>query len=453
MKEFIFGAATASYQIEGAVEADGRGASVWDEFSHTPGKIRAGDTGDTACDHYNRIDEDVAIMSELGLDAYRFSVAWPRVVPDGDGSVNEAGLDFYDRLVDRLGDAGIDPFVTLFHWDLPAALQHKYGGFADRRCVAAYVHYVEAVTRRLGDRVKRWITFNEPWVYSVLGHMLGIHAPGKHNPWLMMRTAHHQLLAHGEAVSAIRASVSGAEVGITLNLSPVHPMSGSEKDRKATDLADQFLNRFYLDPLFRKEYPRELWKKIRLVHPKVLPGDMEIIGRDIDFLGVNNYTRERGYYKRRPLFPFHMTGMNVPEAEFVRDGVQHTSMGWEVYPEGLYELLTRLRDEYGNPVTYITENGAAYNDRLVDGRVEDPLRIDYLKEYTASVFRAESEGCNVRGYFVWSLMDNFEWAEGYAKRFGLVYVDFPGGTRIMKESGRWYADLIRETKKKRRGSD
>lgn len=449
MNSFLFGAATASYQIEGAVTEDGRGPSVWDDFSHTPGKIRTGETGDRACDHYHRMKEDVMIMSRLGLDAYRFSIAWPRVVPDGDGAVNQAGLDFYDRLADALAEAGIVPFATLFHWDLPSALQKKYGGFADRRCAEAYVRYVEAVTARLGDRVKHWITFNEPWVYSVVGHMLGIHAPGKKNPWQMMRVAHHQLLAHGMAVDVIRAAVPDARVGITLNLAPIHPRSGSEKDRKAAFLADQFLNRFYLDPVFKKEYPRELWKKIGPVRPKVRAGDMDIIGRKIDFLGINNYTRERAYHKRRPLFPFHMTGMDIPETEFEKDGVRYTAMGWEVYPEGLYELLTRIRDEYGNPVTYITENGAAFTDRPENGVVNDRKRIEFLEEYTASVMKAEADGCNVRGYFVWTLIDNFEWAEGYAKRFGLVHVDFETGERTVKESGKWYSGYIDRCKKER----
>jgi beta-glucosidase len=445
-KGFIFGAATASYQIEGAVREDGRGPSVWDEFSHKPGKIKGGDTGDTTCDHYHRKEEDVRIMEDLGLDAYRFSIAWPRIFPEGTGTVNGKGLDFYDRLVDRLKESGIEPFVTLFHWDLPAALQQRFGGFADRSCIDAYVDYADTVTARLGDRVKHWISFNEPWVYAVLGHFFGNHAPGKRNLWTMMKVAHHQLLAHGKALEVIRANSAGAKAGITLNLMPLYPRSGSGKDLQATGLADQFINRLFLDPLFRGSWPEELWKSLGPFRPRILPGDMETISAPIDFLGINNYTREFAYHKCRPFFPFHTTGMDIPEAEFVRNGVQHTSMGWEVYPKGIFEVLCRIRDEYGNPLTFITENGAAFTDKLKEGRVEDDKRIDFYRGYTAAVADAAARGCNVKGYFAWSLMDNFEWAEGFSKRFGLVYVDYLTGERTIKKSGRWYAELIRSSR-------
>jgi beta-glucosidase len=448
-EEFIFGTATASYQIEGGVNEGGRAPSVWDTFSHSPGKVRHGHTGDVACDHYHRYPEDVRIMRSLGLDAYRFSIAWPRVIPQGRGKVNEAGIDFYSRLVDSLLEAGITPYVTLFHWDLPQALQDRYAGFADRASVDAFADYAHAVVNRLGDRVKHWITFNEPWVYAIVGHLLGMHAPGRKNPWAALRVVHNQLLAHGEAVRRIRSLHSDARVGITLNLMPIHPQTDRPRDRRAADMADQFINRLFLDPLFHGRYPEKLWRRAWPIRPRVTAQEMELIGEPLDFLGINNYTREWARFSLTlPPFFFDMTGRYTPESEFVRDGVQYTSMGWEVYPEGLYELLTRIRDRYGNPPVYITENGAAFNDRIDDdGRVHDSRRTEFLQSYTARVSRALSEGCDVRGYFVWSLLDNFEWAEGYDKRFGLVYVDYESQRRIIKDSGYWYRDFIAAARK------
>ncbi|MFW5711687.1 MAG: GH1 family beta-glucosidase [Spirochaetota bacterium] len=462
------GAATAAYQIEGAVEQDGRGESIWDVFSHKPGKIKPGHNGDVACDHYNRMQEDVGLMKQLGLNAYRFSIAWPRVLPDGRGKVNEKGIDFYSRLVDELLAAEITPYLTVFHWDLPQALQKEYGGFASRQIVDDFADYSELLGRRLGDRVKKWITLNEPWVYSVLGNLLGVHAPGRKNPWAAFKTVHHSLLAHAAAVERLRdvvgtdgleaaaASVdtgtdghsdSEVEIGITLNLFPIFPKTESKKDRQAADVADQFVNRLFLDPLLKGEYPQELWSKLRLFTPSVSDEDMRRIAAPVDFIGINNYTREHAEYRRMiPFAHFFLSGLDVPEAEFEKGGVQYTSMGWEVYPQGIYQLLTRMRDEYGNPPVYITENGAAFNDELVEEegelRVHDRLRIDYLKSYLECVEQALQDGCSVKGYFVWTLMDNFEWAEGYKKRFGLVYVDYAKGLRrIVKDSGYWYRDF------------
>jgi len=468
------GAATAAYQIEGAVEQDGRGESIWDVFSHKPGKIKPGHNGDVACDHYNRMQEDVRLMQQLGLNAYRFSVAWPRILPEGRGRVNEKGIDFYSRLVDELLQAEITPYLTVFHWDLPQALQKEYGGFAGRQIVDDFADYSELLGRRLGDRVKKWITLNEPWVYAVLGNLLGAHAPGRKNPWAAFKTVHHSLLAHAAAVERLRdvvgTTVAGAtggaaivaapadtdddsdsdvEIGITLNLFPIFPQTESEKDRQAADLADQFVNRLFLDPLLKGEYPQELWRKLRLFTPKIRNEEMRRIAAPVDFIGINNYTREHAEYRRMiPFAHFFLSGLDVPEAEFVKNGVQYTSMGWEVYPQGLYQLLTRMREEYGNPRVYITENGAAFNDELVEEkgelRVHDPLRIDYLKSYLEYVEQALQDGCNVKGYFVWTLMDNFEWAEGYDKRFGLVYVDYANGLRrTIKDSGYWLRDLIK----------
>lgn len=445
-KEFLFGAATASYQIEGAVEQDGRGPSVWDVFSQRPGKIKQGHTGDVACDHYNRSSEDVQLMKELGLGAYRFSVSWSRVLPEGNGQVNEKGVDFYNRLIDELLEAGITPFVTMFHWDLPQALQKEYGGFADRRVADDFGEYAELLVRRFGDRVKNWITLNEPWVYSILGNFFGVHAPGRKNPWVAFRTMHNLLRSHGEAVRRVRHFSPDGQVGITLNLMPIYPESESRKDKEAAALADQFVNRMYLDAIFKGKYPEELWRKMSVMRPKIAEGDMDLISEPVDFLGINNYTRERARYKRlTPFFHFDISGMEIPEREFKRDGVQHTSMGWEVFPEGLYELLSRIKNEYGNVPVYVTENGAAFEDKLEDGAVHDELRTEFLRKYIEQVGRAVEDGCDVRGYFVWSLMDNFEWAEGYSKRFGIVYVDYRDGQkRIIKDSGYWYRDFIKK---------
>ena len=447
-KNFVFGAATAAYQIEGGVEQGGRAPSIWDTFSHRRGKTRRGHNGDVACDHYERYPEDVELMRALGLDAYRFSISWPRVVPQGRGKSNEKGLDFYSRLVDALLEAGITPYATLFHWDLPQALQERYGGFADRRAVDDYADYVQAVVNRLGDRVKHWITFNEPWVFAVLGHLLGTHAPGRHNPRAAFRTVHHQLLAHGRAVQRIRALDGEAQVGITLNLMPIYPRTERPRDLRAAGMADQFVNRLLLDPLFRAVYPERLWKRAFPFRPKIYDGDMELIAEPVDFLGVNTYTRAltRRSLLTPPLF-FDMSGRRTPEHAYTRDGVQYTSMGWEVFPEGLYELLTRLRDEYNNPAVYITENGAAFDDRLGDDdRVRDPQRTAYLSDHLEQAARALDDGCNLRGYFLWSLLDNFEWAEGYDKRFGIVYVDYRSQRRIVKDSGYWYRDFIARQK-------
>ncbi len=453
-REFVFGAATASYQIEGAVAEAGRGESIWDAFCRKPGVIKNGETGDVACDHYHRYREDLQIMRDLGLPAYRFSLAWPRVIPDGEGAINRPGLDFYSRLVDELLTEGIRPFVTLFHWDLPLALQRRYGGFADRRCIDAYLRYVETVVTTLGDRVKDWITFNEPWVYAVLGHLLGVHAPGLRRPRIAFRVAHHQLVAHGRAVECVRGIWPDARIGITLNLAPVHPEAGAaapgRRAERAVRRADQSLNGLFLDPLFRGHYPEAFWRRLSILRPPVRPGDMETAATPIDFLGVNNYTRHRARWSlKNPPFFFAMDGTDPPEREFTGpEGTEFTAMGWEVYPDGLYEVLTRLRTEYGNPPVFITENGAAFSDELSDRGgtdapcVDDPRRVAYLDAYIRSAHRALREGCDLRGYFVWTLLDNFEWAEGYSKRFGIVYVDYPTQRRVVKASGRWYAGLI-----------
>lgn len=445
---FLFGAATSAYQIEGGWDADGKGPSIWDHFARRPGRVHRAHTGDVACNTYFDFQTDVDLMRQLGLGAYRFSVAWSRVLPRGRGAVNEKGLDYYDRLVDALLRAGIAPFVTLFHWDLPQALQEEMSGFASRDCAAIFADYAEVVARRLGDRVKHWITLNEPWVHATLGYLRGMHAPGRLNPWAFLRVTHHQLLGHGLAAARLKAIDPGSQVGLSLNLSPVYPATDSEADRAAARLGDQAVNRLFLDPLLRGRYPEPLWTKLRLFHPQVRAGDLDIISHPLDFLGVNYYSRARvrsaWYVPFIGLWPHDLpaiTGEHPP----ADDGLEYSLMGWEVYPAGLYELLFRLKQEYGNPPVYVTENGAAYHDTLTDdGRVHDEARQRYLEQHTAVTAAAARAGVDVRGYFAWSLIDNFEWAYGYDKRFGLVYVDYESQRRIIKDSGYWYQALIRQ---------
>jgi|CXWK01.1.fsa_nt_gi beta-glucosidase len=446
---FLFGAATSAYQIEGGWDADGKGLSIWDRFTHQKGHIHKGQNGDTAADTYRDFQTDIDIMREMGLDVYRFSVSWPRVMPEGRGRVNEKGLDYYERLVDALLAAGITPFPTLFHWDLPLALEEENGGFAHRDTVARFADYAEVMARRLGDRVGHWITVNEPWVHSTFGYLLGSHAPGRRNPWAFLRTVHHQLLGHGLAMQRIKAQSPHAQVGISLNLTPIYPATTSVLDHHARDMADQMSNRLFLDPLFRGRYPDLLWSKVRLFHPRIQPGDMESIAQPLDFLGVNYYTRATVRYSRA--IPYlHLWTHDIPVmigSGEEKEGVEYTDMAWEVYPAGLFELLFRLRNEYGNPPVYVTENGAAFVDVVnADGRVRDDDRRAYLAQHLAVTGAAAKVGVNVRGYFVWSLIDNFEWTYGYDKRFGIVRVDYDTQQRTIKDSGRWYADLIRTSR-------
>ncbi len=433
--DFLWGAATAAYQIEGATREGGRGESVWDRFAATPGKIADGSSGEPADDHYHRVREDVALMRELGLKGYRFSVAWPRIQPDGRGGPNRTGLDFYDELVERLLENGIRPFVTLYHWDLPQATQDR-GGWANRDTVERFAEYADIVSNRLGDRVHDWITHNEPWVVAYLGHVIGEHAPGLTRPDLYPRVAHHLLLSHGTAVPIIRGNARGgaARVGVTLNLTPVAPASESDEDAQAAVIMDGLLNRWYLDPLFKAAYPADILERQPI---EVERSDLERIATPIDFLGVNYYSRamvERGPDGMpRQVRPRETDG-HTPE---------FTAMDWEVYPRGLYDLLTRVTRDYNPPLLYVTENGAAFDDAPgLDGRVDDPRRVAYLDGHAEEMARAIADGVPLAGYFVWSLLDNFEWALGYSKRFGIVYVDYATQRRTIKESGHWYARLI-----------
>ncbi len=431
---FRFGVSTSAYQIEGAVDEDGRGPSIWDTFAHSPGRIADGSTGDVACDHYHRYAEDVALMARLGVDAYRFSVAWPRVRPSGDGPVNAAGLDFYDRLVDDLLAHGIDPVATLFHWDLPQPLDDA-GGWLNRDTAHRFAEYADATAARLGDRVKLWITLNEPFVHMSLGHGMGVHAPGRMLLFDAFPVAHHQLLAHGLAVAALRARTA-APVAIANNYSPVRVLGDTDADAAAGAAYEALHNRLFTDPLLGRGYPEE-----HGFDPDVVrDGDLTVIAAPIDVLGVNYYnpTGVRAPEEGSPL-PFEI----VPLPDYPR-----TAFDWPVAPDGLRELLGWLRHRYGAdlPPIQITESGCAYDDRPdADGRVHDPERIAYLDGHLRAVRAAIDDGVDVTGYFVWSLLDNWEWAEGFTKRFGLVHVDYATGARTPKSSYAWFRDLIAAT--------
>lgn len=444
-KGFVWGAATSAYQIEGAARADGRGESIWDRFSHTPSKVEDGSTGDVACDHYNRWKEDVALMKQLRLQAYRFSIAWPRVFPLGRGTRNDRGLDFYSRLVDELLANGIEPYVTLYHWDLPQALQDE-GGWANRATAEAFVEYADAVSRRLGDRVKNWITHNEPWCASLLSHQIGRHAPGIQDWSVALAASHHLLLSHGWAVPVLRKNSPGSEVGITLNLTPSVPASPSAEDYDAYRHFDGYFNRWFLDPLYRRQYPADMLADYleRGYLPArgfdvVREGDLRSIATPTDFLGVNYYNRTVVRSDRIP------EEKNHPRTVFLAPESEWTEMGWEVYPDGLFQILTRVAFEYSVPKMFITENGASYSQGPdADGRVRDVKRLQFLRDHLLAAKQAIDIGVPLKGYFAWSLMDNFEWERGYTQRFGMTWVDYATQARVPKDSALWYKQVIVE---------
>ncbi|MBB2913140.1 beta-glucosidase [Streptosporangium becharense] len=433
---FVWGAATAAYQIEGAAREDGRGPSIWDTFSRTPGKVHAGHTGDVACDHYHRYPDDVRIIRDLGLSTYRFSISWPRVQPDGSGPVNPRGLDFYDRLVDELRAGGITPIVTLYHWDLPQTLEDR-GGWTDRETAERFAEYAAITHARLGDRVETWTTLNEPWCSAFLGYASGIHAPGRSEPALGFAAAHHLLLGHGLAIQALRASGAGT-VGITLNLAPV-----LGDDTEAVSLVDGLQNRIFLDPVLRGEYPADVMERARRFTDWsfVRDGDLDVISRPIDLLGVNYYHPQtvaaRTGEPANPVYP-GSEGIVFGGADAPR-----TAMGWPVQPFGLTDLLVRLSRDYPGTPLIITENGAAFDDVVEDGEVHDVGRLSYLDGHLRAAHAAIQQGADLRGYLVWSLLDNFEWAEGYRKRFGIVHVDYATQRRTPKDSALWYSEVVR----------
>jgi beta-glucosidase len=423
---FIWGASSAAYQIEGAWSEDGKGESIWDRFSHTPGKIHNEETGDIACDHYHRYREDIALMEQLGLQAYRFSISWPRVIPNGRGDINLAGLDFYERLVDGLLQAKIQPFVTLYHWDLPQALQDN-GGWGNPDTSRYFADYADLVVRRLGDRVPYWMTLNEPQVATFAGHYTGQHAPGLRDRKLALQVGHHLLIAHGLGLQAIRANNARAKAGISLNLYPFEPAGDSRADVEAAERGWLTTCQWFLDPLLRAHYPAEAIEYYGDDAPLVQPGELDVIAGAFDFLGVNFYSRQVVGAKGP---------VRLPDSEY-------TEMGWEVHPPALRKVLTDLNGQYKLPPLFVTENGAAHADEVsADGCVRDPRRVEYLHEHIIQARLAMSDGVDLRGYFVWSLTDNFEWMYGFAKRFGLVYVDYATQRRIVKESGEWYRGVI-----------
>jgi beta-glucosidase len=429
---FVWGTATAAYQVEGAWDEDGRGLSIWDTFSQTPGKTANGDTGNIATDHYHRWQADIKLMQKLEQNAYRFSISWPRVIPQGKGPLNQSGLDFYERLVEQLLQANIQPFVTLYHWDLPQALQAK-GGWAKRDTALYYAEYVEKIANRLGDRVKNWITHNEPWVASMVGNLLGQHAPGYQDVATALQVSYNLLLAHGLAVPILRDLSPQSQVGITLVLTPAHPATTSGDDAAAAQRFDGFFNRWFLDPVFGRGFPADLLELYGNAIPEIQSGDLQAMGAPLDFLGVNYYTRAiiKDSHTNAPLY-FEQVKI---------EGAQHTAMDWEVFPAGLREILLRVHKDYKPTKIYITENGAAFPDKLENERVHDLARTNYLKAHFAEAKNALNQGVPLAGYFVWSLMDNFEWAEGYAKRFGLIYVNYENQQRIIKDSGYWFTEF------------
>ncbi len=431
--DFIIGTSTSAFQIEGATDVDGRGPSIWDWFAEQPGKIADGSDGRIACDHYHRYREDVQLIQSLGVSAYRFSVAWPRVVPDGEGAINERGLDFYDRLVDALLEHKIEPHITLYHWDLPLAL-HQRGGWTSRDVVAPFVAYTEAVVKRLGDRVQSWVTHNEPWCASFLGYEVGEHAPGHTSRQECLKAAHHLLLSHGEALQCLRSHVS-TPCGIVLNLARAIGASESEGDDAARRLGDGRLNEWFLDPLHGRGYPDHVVEVLGEDMGFVKDGDLEAIAQPLDFIGVNYYTRS--VLKENKADPSRPHALEAPKSN-------RTDIGWEVIPSGLTDLLVWLNETYRPNDIYITENGAAYHTPPDDsGRIPDVERERYLHSHLNAILDAREMGVPVSAWFVWSLMDNFEWGFGYGQRFGIVWVDYETLERTIKDSGLWVQKLCK----------
>ena len=430
---FLWGAATSAYQIEGSPLADGAGPSIWQRFAHTPGMMKNGDTGDIACDHYNRMPSDVALMRQLGLQAYRFSISWSRVFPEGKGRVNQKGLDFYARLVDSLRDNGIEPLATLYHWDLPAALDDR-GGWLNPDIAGWFADYAATMYKRLDGSVEKWATLNEPWVVTDGGYLHGALAPGHRSKYEAPIASHHLLRAHGAAVQAYRAH-GKYQIGIVVNIEPKYPASQSPEDLAATKRADAYMNRQYLDPVFFGKYPDEMREIFGDAWPEWPDEDYALIKQPIDWLGVNYYTRSvvrhdaQNYPLKTAVAPQHAT---------------YSETGWEVFPQGLVDTLTWVCDRYGNPPVYITENGSAFYDPPIaeDGVLEDPLRVNYQKKHLRALSDAIAQGCDIRGYMAWSLLDNLEWSLGFSKRFGIVHVDFATLKRTIKASGRHYSRVI-----------
>lgn len=434
-KDFKWGSATAAYQIEGATDVDGRGPSIWDTFAKTPGKVRNGDNGDVACGSYYKYGEDVELLDDLGADIYRFSVSWPRIFPEGTGKVNQKGVEYYHRLIDALLDKGIEPMLTLYHWDLPQALQDK-GGWGNRDTIQAFVDYASFMYQEFNGKVKYWITLNEPWCVAFLSNFIGEHAPGNRNPQLAVNISHHLMIAHGAAVKKFRELNIKGQIGYAPNTTWLEPYSNRQEDIDACRREIGIYIDWFMDPVFKGEYPQFLldWMKQSGIELEIEAGDLETIHQPIDFLGINYYTGHVAKYKE---------GEGAFHHELVEYGYERTDIGWPIYPDGLYNVLLTIKEKYGDIPIYITENGACYNDEPKDGEVKDLKRIDYLKKHLIAVDRSIKSGVNVKGYLVWSLLDNFEWAYGYSMRFGIVHVNFRTLERTKKDSFYWVKQTIR----------
>jgi beta-glucosidase len=436
-KDFLWGVATAAYQIEGAHNLDGKGESIWDKFSHTKGKIKNGENGDTACDFYHNYGLDLDILKSLNMNVFRFSTAWSRVLPNGTGQVNQKGVDYYHRVIDKCLENGIQPWPTLYHWDLPQALQDK-GGWMNRDVISWFSEYSNLLTKTYGDKVKNWMVLNEPMAYTGLGYLLGYHAPGVRGIKHFVAAAHHTAMCQAEGGRIIRSNVKGANVGTTFSCSYIMPWKSMERDHIAVKRWDAFINRFYIEPALGLGYPTADLPFLKKIEKFIIPGDMEKLPFDFDFIGVQNYTREVA--KKMWYIPY-MHGLEVPPKK--RGVAETTEMNWEVYPEGIYKIIKQFASYKGVKKIIVTENGCSFPDFVLNNEVHDIKRVNYYQQYLEQVLRAKNDGVNLGGYFSWSLMDNFEWSEGYKPRFGLVYTDFATQKRIVKDSGLWFREFLK----------
>ena len=436
-KDFLWGVATAAYQIEGAWNKDGKGVSIWDTFTHKKGKVKTKENGDTACDFYHRYPEDIGLVQQMGFDVNRFSLSWSRIMPNGTGVINQKGVDFYHKVIDECIAKGVQPWITLYHWDLPQALEDK-GGWTNREVIAWFSEYVEFCTKTFGDKVKNWMVLSEPAAFTALGYMLGMHAPGKRGFNHFGAAVHHAAMCQAEGGRIIRKNVKNANIGSTFSCSHVQPYKNTETHIKAADRMDAILNRLFLEPVLGLGYPFETVPLLNKMKKYILDGDMEKLTFDFDFIGLQNYTRN--ITKFSPFVP----GAWAIEVPAKKRNVPYTEMGWEEYPEGIYQLLKKFAAYKNIKKIIVTENGAAYPDSVQDNAVKDEKRIEFYKSYLAKVLQAKQEGVPVEGYFVWTLMDNFEWIEGFKPRFGLVYLDFETQKRIIKDSGLWFQTFLHE---------
>ena len=435
-KDFVWGTATAAYQIEGAWNTDGKGESIWDNFTHKhKGKIERRENGDTACNFYNSYESDIELMHKMNIPASRFSIAWSRILPQGTGAVNQKGIDFYHRVIDKCLQQGVDPWITCYHWDLPQALENK-GGWANRESIKWFEEFVDVATKNYGDKVKNWMVFNEPMAFVPLGYLMGIHAPGHVNFGKFYKAVHHVVMCHGAGGRIIRANVKGAKVGSTFSCSHIDAKNDKPANLKAARRADAFINRLFIDPIMGLGYPSKDMPALKHIEKHIQPGDEALMPFDFDFIGLQNYSRM--VVKNLALIPI-IHSINVSPKKL---GHEVTEMGWEVYPEGIYQLIKKFGAYKNMPEIMITENGAAFTDETVNGEINDVKRLQFIKDYLAQVLRAKKEGINVGGYFIWSFMDNFEWAYGYRPRFGLVGVDFETQKRTIKQSGKWFASFL-----------